>query len=534
MINKIKVFLKSPTFYLLLILIIASFLRLYNLFNVPPGLYPDEAMNGNNALEALSTHHFKVFYPENNGREGLFMNIQAFFLWLFKTTEPWILRLPSALFGILTVLGVYFFTKELFSCKNTKKYESTKYKIALLSSFFVATNFWHINFSRIGFRAIMSPFFLVWGLYFLLKSFHSLNLKPYTLFAILAGIFYGLGFHSYIAYRTTPLLILIILIYFFIRSKKEGWQKKFLISSFCFIFFTIIAFLPLGIYFLKNPADFFGRTSQISIFNSSNPLKQLAINTIKTFGMFNFVGDSNWRHNISGKPELFWPVGILFIIGIIIGIYSIFKNPKDKTQTTNQTQNLSAKNSFISNFESDIRFSFLILFSWLIVAALPVVISNEGIPHALRSILMIPPVFIFAGVGGMWLYEMILTKIRNYTTMRNALIILFFIILIFEAYTSYFIVWAKNPEVAGAFNADWVRIGRELKATCGVGCDKLPKYVIVRAGGVDVRGIPMPAQTVMFITDTFTPEKQNAKNLHYVLPDQISQIPENALVVEIK
>ena len=41
------------TFWLLLvIIIIASFLRLYHLESLPPGLYPDEAMNGNNALEA--------------------------------------------------------------------------------------------------------------------------------------------------------------------------------------------------------------------------------------------------------------------------------------------------------------------------------------------------------------------------------------------------------------------------------------------------------------------------------------------------
>jgi hypothetical protein len=75
-------------------------------------------MNGNNALEALETHTFKTFYPENNGREGLFINIQAIFLKflipLAGQTEPWMLRLPSAIFGILTVLGVYLLTKEIF------------------------------------------------------------------------------------------------------------------------------------------------------------------------------------------------------------------------------------------------------------------------------------------------------------------------------------------------------------------------------------------------------------------------------------
>ncbi len=79
--------MKYKYFFLILIIIIAGFLRLYQINQLPPGLYPDEAMNGNNALEALSNTDFsakggpalgwKVFYPENNGREGLFINIQA-------------------------------------------------------------------------------------------------------------------------------------------------------------------------------------------------------------------------------------------------------------------------------------------------------------------------------------------------------------------------------------------------------------------------------------------------------------------------
>jgi len=61
-------------------------------------------------------------------------------------------------------------------------------KIGLLSAFFLATSFWHINFSRIGFRAIMAPFFLIWAVYFLIKSFNkSLSLKHYVFNAIVGG-----------------------------------------------------------------------------------------------------------------------------------------------------------------------------------------------------------------------------------------------------------------------------------------------------------------------------------------------------------
>jgi hypothetical protein len=44
----------------------------------------------------------------------------------------------------------------------------------------------------------------------------------------------------------------------------------------------------------------------------------------------------------------------------------------------------------------------------------------------------------------------------------------------------------------------------------------------------------MPAQTVMFITDTFEPEEQAAKNIHYVLPGDETGIPDGAIVVHLR
>ena len=185
---------------------------------------------------------------------------------------------------------------------------------------------------------------------------------------------------------------------------------------------------------------------------------------------------------------------------------------------------------------------YAILFGWLIVAILPVIVSNESLPHALRALLMIPPVFILAGVGGLWFYEKIKSSILNRETdakpgvKLTRKIFLFSIfyfllsILVFEAYYVYFIKWGQNPNVPGAFSANYVEIGRQLNALPKT----LPKYVIVEARGADVRGLPMPTQTVMFITDTFTPEKQEEKNIFYVLPEQINQIPENGYTVILK
>jgi predicted membrane-bound mannosyltransferase len=109
-----------------IILVIAGFLRLYALDTTPPGLYPDEAMNANDAF----TNPGKAFYPENNGREGLYMNLVNLSFKAFGPS-PFSLRLVSAVIGIFTVLGLYLLSKELFQNLKLKTQNSN-----LLGKFF--------------------------------------------------------------------------------------------------------------------------------------------------------------------------------------------------------------------------------------------------------------------------------------------------------------------------------------------------------------------------------------------------------------
>lgn len=473
------------------ILIIATFLRTYHLKTLPPGLYPDEAMNGSDALQALETHNFKVFYPENNGREGLFMNIQAVFVY-FLGAHAWALRLPSAIFGILTVLGLFFFVRELFRRDDA----------ALLAAFFLATSFWHINFSRIGFRAITASFFLVWALYFFLASLRRRS-WPLT---VLAGISFGLGFYSYISFRVMPLLFLLFIP--FLRRREDFWK-----ISAVFILAVFLVGAPIGWYFLKHPADFFGRTSEVSVTHSASPLKDLSLNIVKTIGMLNIQGDGNWRHNLSGRPELFWPVGILFWAGIIIGAREIFRN------------------------RTNGRLAYILLFVWLILAALPVVMSDEGIPHALRSILMVLPIMVLAAMGAVWLWENYGSRLPLGS--RVIITLLFAVALTAEAYHTYFVSWGRNPNVQGAFAADYAAIAEQINS--------LPrsemKYVAVEAGGTTVavtdpegrtKQIPMPAQTVMFLTQSFTAKEQAERNIRYILPPEEGSVPPGSAIFYVR
>ena len=489
---------KETKFLIILtILLVASFFRLWDLNSVPPGLYPDVAMNGNDAIQALESGHFKVFYPENNGREGLFINLIAL---SFKAFGPsvWSLRLMGAIAGILTVLALYFLTKELFN-----------FEIASISSFMLAVSFWHVNFSRLGFRAILAPLILILAFYFFwrgLKTAHILNFG-------VSGLFWGLGFYTYLSFRITPLILILVMLAYWQTIKRDYGRREYLhirnriIAGFALLMLVaIFVFMPLGIYYLKNPQDFMGRTGQLSVFSSEAPLKLFLLNLTKTFGMFNFDGDWNWRHNFAGSPQLFWPMGALFMVGFLKTCLSLFKYIKKGRKYHGHFSTIP-----------------VLILSWFFIGLLPAILSNEGVPHALRVIMVIPPVFIMVGKGTWWFFE----YLRSWYAQRDIhpqeasavvvlVIVIFMASLGFAEYSKYFDNWAKNKNVEDASNKNYTDLGYEI--------NKMPlnvkKYVYVNVDGVLVQGIPVPAQTVMFITDTSTPEKQKQKNIYYLTKEQ--------------
>lgn len=541
---------RNSLIILLFILILGAFFRFWLIAEVPPGLYPDEAMNGNNAKEAILTGEFKVFYPENNGREGLFINLQALSIWIFGN-EAWALRVVSAIFGTLTILGIYLFSKELFSGIQIFKSESLISKqpqnlniqkefrdsrfeirdyrsdiIALLSSFFIATSYWHINFSRIGFRAIMVPFFAVFGIYFLLKGFRNGKILD----MVWAGIFIGLGFHTYIAFRFMPFVLAAPVIWCLWK-----WRKKQNINLKCapcaillFIFVTFAVALPIGYYFLQNPHDFLGRGGQVSIFSSESPAFEFIKSNILTFAMLFYKGDCNPRHNFACKPELNPITALSFLVGLFsICYFLIYKQSQNLNDQNSKTKNLKLE---IGNFNT--VFASIFLLVWLFVMSLPATLTREGVPHALRSIGMIPPIMILSGFGVFSAFSLIFNLIEKakwkrplyenrLNRIKKEIILLVFLIFMsipFTVYRNYFLEWAWAEETYYAFSGDIFNIGKYLKSLP----KETKKVVFVNSPGVEARGIPMPAQPVMFATGTFEENSRLEKNFIYI--KDLSQI----------
>jgi hypothetical protein len=295
------------------------------------------------------------------------------------------------------------------------------------------------------------------------------------------------------------LILPFLFLFWFFIAKKEGWQKNFLSLTFLFFATTFFVALPIGIYFLKNPQDFISRATPISVFKAENPAKEFLKSLILHLGMFNFYGDPNWRHNFSGKPMLFFPVGILFLIGLFISIAEIIKFLKNK--------NLSLQ----------------VVSCWLLVVSffvmlLPGILTREGIPHSLRVSGAIPFVFIFSGLGGNWLYQKLKKLLKNEKLLKILSFCFLIFVTLFE-FHKYFFGWAKRPEVKGEFTKEYLEMGNYLNSLP----EDFEKYVIVNRGGVPVSwagNIPMPAQSIMF----FEISKYGKIKSKYLLPEDIEKI----------
>ncbi|MCU0653374.1 MAG: glycosyltransferase family 39 protein [Candidatus Pacebacteria bacterium] len=459
--------------FLGLIMLVTIFTRIYKLDTVPPGLWPDEALNGVQAI--FEPYH--LFYPENNGREGLIMALDAI-SFKFLGISMFAFRLVPAILGILTVLGVFFVAYELFRKKN----------LALLAAFFTATSFWHINFSRINFRAIMLPLILCWSFYFLLMGMRKKNWWPFAA----SGMVFGIGFYTYSSFRLAPFILLAVIAVWWLASRKEKARGRFFGQASLMLLATFFTALPIGLYFLNGRMDeFYGRLGPISVFSLSSPVNAIIDSTWRHLVMFNIYGDPNWRHNFAGDPQLFLPVGIMFLIGI----YLLFKNGI----------------GFLKTRDWRGLAPYATLSAWFGVMLLPGILTYEGLPHALRVIGTIPACYILAALGGVFAYDRLKTKIED----KNVLAVTVVAFLLFAGIAPvyrYFGQWAQSPRTIESFSSDLVAVGNYLKANAG-GYDK---YVVMYGGD-------LPAKTIQFVSLT-APGNENTQ---YIWPGSVRDIATN-------
>jgi hypothetical protein len=468
--NKKMKNIKLPAWLMIGAIVLAAlFLRVYKIDSIPAGIYPDESVNGTDALLANETGDYKLFYTNNNGREGLFINLISVSTRIFGNTI-FGLKFWSMLLGTLTVLGIYLLVKELFR----------SHRSGLIAAFLMAFSFWAINFSRISFRAICIPFILTFSFYFV---FRGLRTKRYLDF-ILAGLIFGLGLHTYIAFRVAPLILVIILAALLIVKKhfiREYWKYILVFSIAIFI-----SAAPMLYDFAKHSDHFQSRSASISVFspavNHGHLLATLGKSIVLSLAKYNFYGDQNWRHNYPPYPILNPIVGIAFLVGII---YLFVK----------------AIHLLYLRFKHDVRDEKLVIYifllGWFFAMLLPEMLTEEGLPHALRSIGTMPVVFIIATIPFLWILGRAVKSGYFFRASMASLFIFIFLFIGLWDPIKYFVFWANNPNQHGQFTESYKNIATYLNS--------LPpdtnKYVFANGSGQEMEdGLPVSAHVVKYLT----------------------------------
>ncbi|MBI2596229.1 glycosyltransferase family 39 protein [Candidatus Daviesbacteria bacterium] len=228
MIKKFQISNFKFQIFLVVIIILAASLRLWNIALNPPGLTWDEAAIGYNAYSLLKTgrDEYGQILPLNfksfgDYKPGVYIYADVPFVALFGLNELAV-RMPSVIAGVFLVLLIYLLVNGLFNNKS----------LALSVALMLAVSPLAIQFSRPAFESNLAVFLNCLGIFCFIRG-----LKKSNLF-IPAGLFFGLSLFTYQASRIfIPILILGL---FLIYKKDLSFKKDLRIGLGIFILFVLL------------------------------------------------------------------------------------------------------------------------------------------------------------------------------------------------------------------------------------------------------------------------------------------------------
>lgn len=390
-------------FLLIAVILLASFLRLYKLSVNPPSLFGDELDLGYQAYSILKTgkdyqgNFMPIhFHSLAEWRTPLYLYSAVPTVAVFGIT-PLGVRLPAAIFGVLSVFAMYLFVKELLSFGQISV---NKHPRALLAAALMAISPWSLQYSRAGFEVTMMLFFLLFGLYLFIKS---LSNSKYLWISVLCLI------STPWIYSTAKLFTPLLIVFLFLVWRREiiSMKKRDIVKS-------VIVGLIVGLPILVSTVFGGGtqRIGDISILNdpimeqevgfarnidknvgTTSIISKLINNKFTYFGGgiinnylqaystdFLFIkGDINFRQSV-GIGELYK----IEIVPLMLGLAFFFlEKGRDKKIK-------------------------LIMAFWLLVGVIPSALTIGGGNHATRLILILPPLIFFVSFGLVSVYRQLI------------------------------------------------------------------------------------------------------------------------------
>jgi 4-amino-4-deoxy-L-arabinose transferase-like glycosyltransferase len=368
------------------IVLVASFLRLWQLGHVPASPDWDEAALGYNAysLKETGKDEYGASFPIilrsfDDYKPALYAYFVIPFIFLFGL-DVFAVRLVSALFGIATVVIVYFILKELIEGRKS---------IPLLASFILAISPWHIQFSRIAFESNVGLALNVFSILFFIKGVK----KP--VFLLLYTLCAGLSLYVYQSEKVFVPLLFILLVFIY-KNELFKLPKKFLVLS--LIIGIVIAF-PI-VHYTLTKKEALTRAQGVSVFSEDNQYlndlsarnlinrergdfiglifdnrrifyaKSVIANYLSHYNIYWLFlsGDENRHHAPSMGLLYLWEFPFLFI-----GIYSLL----------------------FGKWNTKLK---LLTFGLFLLAPVPAAFTT-GVPHSVRTLNFLPTFQIFTAIG---------------------------------------------------------------------------------------------------------------------------------------
>jgi len=416
--------------------LVAAWFRLIGIHELPSGFFFDEAQNGLEALKILRQGARPVYIGELSQVPALYMYEVAL---MFGIMGKKILavRLVSIISGILCIPLFYLLVRQLVS-KGP----------ALASTALLAVLRWHINFSRVGFLGVQTVLFEIAGLLFLWRAVKGRKLIDF----IAAGVFLGLGLHSYFGSRFVPIVFILWAVYLWGRERLTPKRlRKFLdlpslnhkaVAKGCLALAgsALLVFSPL--FSVLGPYAF-SRTGAASIYNHVPPeVSGLGIfltsefwsSVMKHLLMFFYIGDGNGRHNVPGWPLLEPVVATLFLFGLILALLRLWDS------------------------------------RGVLALLLGAVMLQGGIwsvpweaPQAYRTIGAIPMIVILAALALEYLAKALGT-LRGPAWAGPLILVPALILSAWNSYREYFYYGPRDQAVWAEYNAVETHIGHQLRA----------------------------------------------------------------------
>ncbi|MCB0115832.1 MAG: hypothetical protein KDD84_17145, partial [Caldilineaceae bacterium] len=246
-------------------------------------------------------------------------------------------------------------------------------------------------------------------------------------FWLLAGLFAGLSFYTYLPARLLPLILLPMAVVALWRDR--GRVRANLRGIGLGVLAALIVAAPLGIYFVENPVSFTTRIGQVSVIGREDD--GIFANLEPVAGMFAWTGDHNPRANIPFRPALDLLLAPFFAVGMALALWRFW------------------------------RIGRVWLLVGLVTMLLPTVLS-EFAPNYQRAIGALPFVVLLTVLGVEGAVQQV-TRIsargRPLSMAVGSLLLAASIVLTWQA---YFVTWAQSPDLYAAWDVGFTRLAQQI------------------------------------------------------------------------